>query len=742
VTAKRRPVWPGRQYPLGAIFDGFGTNFAVYSGLADRVQLCLFHEPREGTGEHGDDATGGAASRPTGEAGVAPTPHRLGPLVEERIELNCGTGQVWHAYLPEVGPGARYGYRVHGPWDPRRGLRCNPHKLLVDPYARALGHGLTWSPALLGHAGDPMGAASTEDSAPYTFRSIVAQPFFDWGNDRRLEIPWNETVIYECHVKGITARHPDVPPALRGTYAGLAHPAVIAHLERLGVTAVELLPIHAFVHDGFLLERGLSNYWGYNSIGYFAPHPDYASVPGAAVAEFKQMVRAMHRAGIEVILDVVYNHTAEGNHQGPTLSLRGLDNPAYYRLVPDQLGYYMDYTGTGNTLQMRHPHVLQLVMDSLRYWIEEMHVDGFRFDLAAALARGLHEVDRLGAFFDLIQQDPVVSRVKLIAEPWDVGEGGYQVGNFPPLWSEWNGKYRDWIRDYWRGEPGSLPELGSRLTGSSDLYEQSGRFPHASINFITAHDGFTLRDLVSYNHKHNEANGEDSGEDHNRSWNCGAEGPSTDPRVNMLRARQQRNFLATLFLSQGVPMLLGGDELGRTQQGNNNAYCQDNELSWFDWDSADPELLEFTRRLAELRAEHPVFRRRGWFQGRPIRPPKEPGPALPDIAWFAPEGTEMTDDHWDSAGSVSLQVFLNGAGILVPDERGEPILDHTFLVVFHAHPDDRVIRLPAKRWGTRWCRVFDTARGFAEDIGGECYEAGRGVRVMGRSLWLLRREQA
>jgi isoamylase len=700
----RRRVWPGRPYPLGAHFDGYGTNFAVYSGVAERVELCLF-EPEE-----------------------------------TRIELDRGTGQIWHAYLPLIGPGTRYGFRVHGPWDPSRGLRCNPSKLLLDPYAGAIADGLRWGPALRGD--DGKGGPSTEDSAPDTLRSVIVQPFFDWGTDRRLEIPWNETVIYEAHVKGLTMRHPDVPANLRGTYAGLAHPAIIKHLESLGVTAVELLPIHAFIHDGFLLERGLRNYWGYHSIGYFAPHPEYASVKTAdgAVAEFKHMVRTLHQHGIEVILDVVYNHTGEGNHEGPTLSFRGLDNMTYYRLVAEDLAYYMDYTGTGNTLQMRSPHTLQLVMDSLRYWIEEMHIDGFRFDLASALARGLHEVDRLGAFFDLIQQDPVVSRVKLIAEPWDVGDGGYQVGNFPPLWSEWNGKYRDWIRDYWRGEPGSLPELGARITGSSDLYQQGGRFPHASINFVTAHDGFTLRDLVSYNEKHNDANGEGGrdGENHNRSWNCGAEGSTDDPAVNALRRRQQRNFLATMFLSQGVPMLLGGDELGRTQQGNNNAYCQDNEVSWFDWTSIDGDLLAFTRKLAKLRRRHPAFRRRGWFQGRPIR--RGAGSALPDIAWFTPDGTEMTDELWDSELSRTVQVFLDGHGFAVPDERGEPVVDDTFLIVFHAAPEVRRIKLPEARWGKVWQREMDTERGFAPEGDGERLEAGTEIEVMARSLWLLRRE--
>jgi glycogen operon protein len=707
VSARGRPVWPGRPYPLGATFDGQGTNFALFSGVAELVELCLFDGREEDR--------------------------------ETRAPLTCGTGCVWHAYLPEVAPGQRYGFRVHGPWDPAHGARCNPNKLLVDPYARAISRGLKWSSALRGDDGN--GGPSSEDSAPYTFRSVVAQPYFDWGNDHPLETPWNDTVIYECHVKGFTIEHPGVPAELRGTYAGLGHPAAIRHLLELGVTAVELLPIHAFTHDGFLLERGLSNYWGYHSIGYFAPHPEYASVTSAtgAVAEFKRMVRSLHQAGIEVILDVVYNHTAEGDHMGPTLCFRAIDNAAYYRLVADDPGYYMDYTGTGNTLQMRHPHVLQLVMDSLRYWIEEMHVDGFRFDLAAALARGLHEVDRLGAFFDLIQQDPVVSSVKLIAEPWDVGEGGYQVGNFPPLWSEWNGKYRDWIRDYWRSEPGSLAELGGRFTGSSDLYQSGGRFPHASINFVTAHDGFTLADLVSYNDKHNDANGEGGrdGDSHNRSWNCGAEGPTDDAGVLATRRRQQRNLLATMFLSQGVPMLLGGDEIGRTQGGNNNAYCQDNQTSWFDWAHADRDLLDFVTRLSKLRRDHPVFRRRGWFQGRPIRKGKGLN-KLPDIAWLDPDGNEMTDEQWDEDGSRSLQVVLNGHGISVPDMRGEPILDDTFLIAFHAHPEPRALHLPARPWGSAWFHVFDTEHGFSDEP--KRYEPGSELLVEGRSLWVFRQE--
>jgi isoamylase len=709
MASRPRPIWPGHPYPLGATFDGSGTNFAVYSSVADRVELCLFDSDER----------------------------------EVRVELTCGIGCVWHAYLPEVGPGQRYGFRVTGPWDLSRGLRCNPNKLLVDPYARAISRGLQWGPALRGDDGN--GNASTEDSAPLTFRSVVAQPYFDWGNDHPLDHPWNETVIYELHVKGFTERLHEVPTELRGTYAGLAHPAALRHLRELGVTAVELLPVHAFVHDGFLIERGLSNYWGYNSIGYFAPHPEYASVPSAtgAVAEFKAMVRALHQANIEVILDVVYNHTAEGNQDGPQLCMRGLDNPAYYRLVPDKPEFYMDYTGTGNTLNMRQPHVLQLVMDSLRYWITEMHVDGFRFDLAATLARGLHEVDRLGAFFDLIQQDPIVSRVKLIAEPWDVGEGGYQVGNFPPLWSEWNGKYRDWIRDYWRGEPGSLQELGSRITGSSDLYQSGGRFPHASINFITAHDGFTLRDLVSYNEKHNEENGEDNrdGESYNRSWNCGVEGDTDDKSILELRARQQRNFLATMFLSQGVPMLLGGDELGRTQRGNNNGYCQDNELSWFDWEHADRGLVDFAARLSRLRRLHAVFRRRGWFQGRPIRPAHGGQEALPDIAWLDPDGEEMTDDQWAESSSRSVQVVLNGEAIPVPDMRGNPIFDDTFLIVFHGHPEPREITLPASPWGPHWRHVLDTEHGFPPDpASARRLDGGAKLEIAGRSLWVFRRE--
>ena len=699
-------VWPGWPYPLGATFDGNGTNFALYSSVAEAVELCLFEGERE-----------------------------------IKVKLSVGTGSVWHAYLPEIGPGQAYGYRVHGTWDPARGLRNNPAKLLVDPYARAISRGLKWDKALRGD-GDG-GGPSDVDSAPFTFRSVVAQPYFDWRNDSRLETPWNETVIYEVHVKGFSVRNQAVPRELRGTYAGLAHPASIAYLKKLGITAVELLPVHASARDGFLIEKNLSNYWGYHTIGYFAPQPAYGSVASTTgvVAEFKQMVRSLHAAGIEVILDVVYNHTAEGNHEGPVLSMRGIDNQAYYRLVADKPAFYMDFTGTGNTLNMQHPHVLQLVMDSLRYWIQEMHVDGFRFDLASALARGLHEVDKLGAFFDIMQQDPVISRVKLIAEPWDIGEGGYQVGNFPPLWSEWNGKYRDWIRDYWRGEPGSLHELGDRFTGSSDLYASGMRFPHASINFVTAHDGFTLRDLVSYNEKHNDANGDGNrdGESHNRSYNCGAEGPTDDPAINALRRRQQRNLMATMFLSQGVPMLVAGDEIGRTQRGNNNAYCQDNELSWLDWAAADQDLLAFTQSLIELRKEHAVFRRRGWFQGKSIRP-RPDGKALPDIAWFGPEGAEMNDEQWSGELSRTVQVMLEGNGLGLPDDRGVPIIDDTFLVVFHANPEARKVRLPGCHFGAAWLRVMDTERGFATQP--ERLEAGDEIDVLGRSLWVLKQEPA
>src|SRR5262245_40976664 len=670
-----QPVWPGQRAPLGATFDGSGANFSLFSDVAERVELCLFD----------DDGH------------------------ETRVDLSERSGYCWHGYLPGVGPGQRYGYRVHGAWAPAEGQRCNPAKLLLDPYARAIVGQVQWNEAVFPyHLDDPEGAPNTADSASYVPRSVVVDPTFEWGHDRRPNTALHDTVIYELHVKGFTARHPEIPPELRGTYAGLAHPAAIEYLQRLGVTAVELMPVQQFVHDAHLVERGLRNYWCYNSIGFLAPHNEYASTvqPGAQVEEFRRMVRALHGAGLEVILDVVYNHTAEGNHLGPMLSFKGIDNAAYYRLVGDDRRYYLDYTGTGNSLNMRHPHVLQLIMDSLRYWVLEMHVDGFRFDLAATLARELHDVDRLSAFLDLVQQDPVVSQVKLIAEPWDIGDGGYQVGNFPPLWSEWNGKYRDTVRDFWRGETASLGEFASRLTGSSDLYASTGRRPYASVNFVTAHDGFTLRDLVSYNEKHNQANGEDNrdGESHNRSWNCGAEGPSDDPAVAALRARQMRNFLATLLLSQGVPMLVAGDELGRTQQGNNNAYCQDNEVSWLDWEGADLAQLEFVRRVIALVHGRPVFRRRGGFLGRPIH-----GAGVADIAWLTPDGEEMTEQHWQEGFAKSLVVFLNGQAIHGLSPQGEPVVDDSFALLFNGHHEELSFTLPRRECGGRWRVEIDTS---------------------------------
>ena len=579
-------VWPGSPYPLGATYDGAGTNFGLFSEAAEGVELCLF------------DADG----------------------TERRIPVTERDALAWHIYLPRIGPGQRYGYRVHGPYDPDNGHRFDASKLVIDPYAKALEGEIDWANACYSYDFKDPTKRNTDDSAGHTMMSVVVNPFFDWQDDRKPKTPYHETVVYEAHVKGMTKLHPAIPEEIRGTYAGIAHPVMIEHLTRLGVSAIELMPVHQFVNDSNLVDSGLSNYWGYNTIGFFAPHNAYSSAGqrGDQVLEFKAMVRELHRSGIEVILDVVYNHTAEGNHLGPTLAFRGIDNASYYRLVDDDPSFYYDTTGTGNTLLMRNPHVLQLIMDSLRYWVTEMHVDGFRFDLAASLARQFHEVDRLSAFFDLVQQDPVVSQAKLIAEPWDVGPGGYQVGNFPPRWTEWNGKYRDTVRDYWRGEPHTIGEFAARLSGSSDLYESDGRAPYASINFVTAHDGFTLRDLTSYNDKHNEANGENNndGESHNRSWNCGVEGETDDSEVLGLRGRQARNFLATLLLSQGVPMILGGDEMGRTQGGNNNAYCQDNEISWVDWKRTDRRLLAFTQRLMALRANHPVFRRRRFFTGR------------------------------------------------------------------------------------------------------------------------------
>jgi glycogen operon protein len=677
-------TWPGAAYPLGATWDGWGTNFALFSEVAERVELCLFDE-----------------------AGS-----------ESRVELTEVDGFVWHAYLPAITPGQRYGFRVDGPWDPAAGHRCDPSKLLLDPYGKAFDGDFKQGPQLFSydmavaeHDDSASGDRPMLDSLGHTMTSVVINPFFDWGSDRPPEHPYNETIIYEAHVKGMTRAHPGIPEELRGTYAGLSDPVVIDHLQSLNVTAIELMPVHQFMHDFRLLDLGLRNYWGYNTFGFFAPHNSYASIrqPGAAVGEFKTMVRAFHEADIEVILDVVYNHTAEGNQLGPTINFRGIDNAAYYRLLDEDLRYYKDFTGTGNSLNARHPHTLQLIMDSLRYWVLEMHVDGFRFDLAATLARELHDVDRLSAFFDLVQQDPVVSQVKLIAEPWDVGEGGYQVGNFPGHWTEWNGKYRDTVRDYWRGEPATLGEFASRLTGSSDLYEATGRRPGASINFVTAHDGFTLHDLVSYNEKHNEANGEGNrdGESHNRSWNCGVEGPTEDPEIIKLRCRQMRNFLVTLMVSQGTPMIAHGDEMGRTQQGNNNVYCQDSELSWMDWSliGRNADLLKFTKKVTTLRRDHPVFRRRRFFDSTPIRT----GAQVRDIAWLTPAGQEMTLEDWDSGFGKSITVFLNGAAIPEPDARGSRVVDDSFLLIFNAHDADLDFVVPDGPYGRRWKACIDTA---------------------------------
>ncbi|MET8827952.1 glycogen debranching protein GlgX [Streptomyces sp. NPDC004610] len=700
-------VWPGEAYPLGATYDGAGTNFAVFTEAAHRVELCLLH----------DDGS------------------------ETAVELRETDAFVRHAYLPGVMPGQRYGFRVHGPYAPERGLRCNAAKLLLDPYARAVAGEIRWGEEVYGYHFDAPDRRNDLDSAPHTMSAVVVNPYFDWGDDRRPRTEYHHTVIYEAHVKGLTMRHPGLPEELRGTYAGLAHPAIIEHLTDLGVTALELMPVHQFVNDHRLVDMGLNNYWGYNTIGYFAPHNAYASWGdrGQQVLEFKSAVKALHEAGIEVILDVVYNHTAEGNHMGPTLSFRGLDNPSYYRLTADRR-YYMDTTGTGNSLLMRSPHVLQLIMDSLRYWVTEMHVDGFRFDLAATLARQFHEVDRLSSFFDLVQQDPVVSQVKLIAEPWDVGEGGYQVGNFPPLWTEWNGKYRDTVRDLWRGEPRALAEFASRLTGSSDLYQDDGRRPLASINFVTCHDGFTLNDLVSYDEKHNEANGEGNrdGESHNRSWNCGVEGDTDDPDVRALRARQMRNFVATLMLSQGVPMISHGDEFARTQHGNNNAYCQDSELAWVDWPGADDDsgLAAFTRAMVWLRRDHPVFRRRRFFHGRPVQGTHD---ELSDIAWFTPEGKAMTQRDWDSAPASALAVFLNGNSISEPGPRGEPITDDSFFLMFNASPRPLEFEVPADH-GQQWQVVVDTARPEGVPPGtGPKVRAGERLTLVDRSLTVLQR---
>jgi glycogen operon protein len=695
-------VWPGSAYPLGATYDGTGTNFAIFSEVAEKVELCLF-----------DDAG-----------------------KEQRITLPEMDAFVWHAFLPGIQPGQRYGYRVHGAYDPSQGLRCNPNKLLLDPYAKAIDGQVKWHTSVFGYH-FKTGKRNDQDSAKHMPKSVVVNPFFDWGTDRPPKTPYHKSVIYEAHVKGLTMTHPRVPEELRGTYAGIAHPAIIEHLIELGVTAIELMPVHQFVQDDTLQQKGLRNYWGYNTIGFFAPHNEYASNTsnGMHVPEFKGMVRTLHEAGIEVILDVVYNHTAEGNHLGPTLSFKGIDNRAYYRLVEDDKQYYMDYTGTGNTLNVRTPQSLQLIMDSLRYWVTEMHIDGFRFDLASTLARELHAVDRLATFFDLVHQDPVVSQVKLIAEPWDVGEGGYQVGNFPALWTEWNGKYRDTVRDFWRGEDATVGEFASRITGSSDLYQHSGRRPVASINFVTAHDGFTLNDLVSYNEKHNEANGEDNndGETHNRSWNHGVEGETDDPEVLTLRARQRRNFIATLLLSQGVPMLLHGDEFGRTQRGNNNGYCQDSELTWIDWNNIDEGLLEFTKLVTKLRQDHPTFRRRRFFHGRPVR--REEGAPVPDIAWLTPSGDLMTEDDWDAAYAKSIAMYLNGHGIRSTDERGEEVIDDCFYLAFNAHHEPIEFTLPSAEYAQAWTVVVDTAE--MEEVEPVEVKAGDTVTVAARAMVVL-----
>ena len=698
-------VYPGNPYPLGATWDGEGVNFALYADNAKAVELCLFSNAED-------------------------------EVESFKIKLIERTHHVWHAYFPDIKPGQLYGYRVHGNYDPQNGHRFNPAKLLIDPYAKAIAGTIDWNDALFGYeVGNPDEdlSFSETDSAPFLPKCVVVDPSFDWGNDRAPKTPYHQSIIYETHLKGFTQLHPEIPEEIRGTYAALAHPVTIKYLKELGITAVELMPVHHFVADRHLKEKGLTNYWGYNTIGFFAPDARYASsgILGEQVVEFKNMVKELHKANIELILDVVYNHTAEGNHLGPTLSFKGIDNPAYYRLMEDKR-FYMDYTGTGNTLNANLPNVLRLMMDSLRYWIQEMHVDGFRFDLASTLARELHEVNRLSAFFDIIHQDPVISQVKLIAEPWDVGEGGYQVGKFPQDWAEWNGKFRDCIRDYWRGADSVLGEFAARFTGSPDLYEGDYRRPTASINFITAHDGFTLEDLVSYNEKHNEANGEDNmdGESHNRSWNCGAEGPTDDPLILDLRKRQKRNLITTLFLSQGVPMLVAGDEFGRTQHGNNNAYCQDNEISWLHWDKADVEFLEFTRNIVKLRKEHPTFCRRRWFQGQPIK-----GVGLEDIAWFMADGSEMSEEHWNTDFAKSLAIFLNGRGLHAVGSKGQNIMDDSFYLIFNAHHEPLDFKLPPAKYGKTWDLVLDTSKAVSEE---KKIDANTELTAEGRSIIILK----
>ena len=694
------------MYPLGASYDGAGVNFALYSQVAQKVELCLFDE---------HDA-------------------------ETRIEMTEQNSYVWHNYIPGLQPGQRYGYRVYGPYDPMHGLRCNPNKLLLDPYAKAIEGNIDGDESLFSYwfkSPDDTSAMNDLDSAAHTMKSAVINPYFDWGNDQHPYISYHDSVIYEAHVRGMTNLNMDVPPDIRGTYAGLAYPSVIEYLKKLGVTAIELMPIHQFVNDSFLQEKGLSNYWGYNTIGFFAPHNAYSSAGerGQQVNEFKSMVKAYHQAGMEVILDVVYNHTAEGNHMGPTLSFKGIDNASYYRLVEGDQQHYFDTTGTGNSLLMRSPHALQLITDSLRYWVTEMHVDGFRFDLAATLARQFQEVDKLSAFFDIVEQDPIISRVKLIAEPWDLGSGGYQVGGFPSSWSEWNGRYRDTVRDFWRSQPSTLPEFASRLMGSSDLYQVNGRRPVASVNFITAHDGFTMNDLVSYNEKHNEANGEGNrdGESNNRSWNCGVEGPTNIPDVNDLRQRQMRNMFATLLFSQGIPMICGGDEVARTQQGNNNAYCQDNEISWTNWhlDKGRKELLAFVSKLIHLRLDHPVLHRRRFFTGRE---PGDDSNMIPQVEWFDHTGSIMDMDDWQNTHAFSMMIYLNGSDIPEVDWYGNRMVDNDFILIFNAHYEPIMFTLPDERYGRKWQLVVDTHNPDGPELS---YEAGFMITAQSRSFLML-----
>jgi len=694
------------MYPLGASYDGAGVNFALFSQVAQKVELCLFDEEDR----------------------------------ETRVEMTEQNSYVWHNYLPGIQPGQRYGYRVYGPYDPAKGLRCNPNKLLLDPYAKAIEGNIDGDESLYSYwfkSPEDVTSMNTLNSAPHTMKSAVVNPYFDWGNDQHPNISYHDSVIYEAHVRGMTNLNLDVPPDIRGTYAGLAYPSVIEYLRKLGVTAIELMPIHQFVNDSFLQEKGLSNYWGYNTIGFFAPHNAYSSSGqrGEQVNEFKSMVKAYHRAGMEVILDVVYNHTAEGNNLGPTLSFKGIDNGAYYRLVDNDRRHYFDTTGTGNSLLMRSPHALQLITDSLRYWVTEMHVDGFRFDLAATLARQFQEVDKLSAFFDIVEQDPVISRVKLIAEPWDLGSGGYQVGGFPSSWSEWNGRYRDCVRDFWRSQPSTLPEFASRLMGSSDLYQMNGRRPVASVNFITAHDGFTMNDLVSYNEKHNDANGEGNrdGESNNRSWNCGVEGPTTIKDVNDLRQQQMRNMFATLLCSQGIPMICGGDEVARTQQGNNNAYCQDNAISWTNWDLDDSQkdLLEFVSKLIHLRLEHPVLHRRRFFTGRE---PGDPDDKIPQVEWMDHTGSIMDMEDWSNTHAFSVMIYLNGSDIPEADWYGNQMVDNNFILIFNAHYEPIMFTLPDERYGKKWRLVVDTHNPKGPELN---YEAGFAITAQSRSFLLL-----